>query len=229
MFLTKFKNNAKKFFLRFWPSLLVIIIAYGLLFGSYFYIKWYCIYKYDQYRDTLFFAKTNFSPCTHDLSYQEPVVPNGKYYPNGDISAPYYVEITEYKYWEMISSDGKIESLISLVENNGYDSESDSPYKLSGEDLSHKYRGVGNKVEFKVITEHATDFPMMYINWHRTSAEEIEDIGYHPGSPYMGSLPISRIIYSEKGEVQLVSPFKGEITEETVNDLVPLIRVSDEQ
>lgn len=34
------------------------------------------------------------SGCTHDLSYTEPVIPTGKYYPNGDPSSEYYMEIT---------------------------------------------------------------------------------------------------------------------------------------
>lgn len=74
--------------------------------------------------------------CTHDLSYTEPVIPAGKYYPNGDPSREYYMEITDENgeyFFEYKNADGT-----AYGPTDGSD---------------HFYERTG-KHQFKVITQH---------------------------------------------------------------------------
>ncbi len=85
--------------------------------------------------------------CDHDDSYTEPVVPDGKYYPNGDINADYYIEIADNTV-SYRNSDG------SCIEDF-----------------------VWNGQEFKVITQHYADdsLTLSYI-WDEYTDEEIAAI-----------------------------------------------------
>lgn len=85
--------------------------------------------------------------CDHDDSYVEPTVSDGRYYPNGDADADYYIEIigstVTYK-----NADGSV--LEDFVWNGG---------------------------EFRVITQHALDDNVvMAFVWTERTDEEIAEI-----------------------------------------------------
>lgn len=87
--------------------------------------------------------------CTHDESFTEPVIPEGKYYPNGDRNADYYMEIKNGTFclrWQ----DGSVAS---------------------------DDRVWGGEREYKVVTFHYTDDVMLCSEWHEYTDEEREQNG----------------------------------------------------
>ena len=91
----------------------------------------------------------SYGVCTHDESYTEPVIPQGRYYPGGDKNADYYMEIKDGTFclrWQ----DGSIAS--------------DDPVW-------------GGEREYKVVTLHATDAVMLCSEWTEWTDEEREQNG----------------------------------------------------
>lgn len=98
--------------------------------------------------------------CTHDLSYTEPEIPAGRYYPNGDASAPYYMEISKVdgkNYFEYKNPDGS---------NYG--------------DSSSEFYG---KKPYTVHTFHIIDSIVLCNKWHERSDEDDDEFsrGLWPG------------------------------------------------
>lgn len=90
--------------------------------------------------------------CTHDLSYTEPEIPAGKYYPGGNTDSGYYLEISEENgkdYFEYKYADG------------GCYGDSSSP--LYG------------KTSYTVHTYHFSDDVVMITKWHERTALDDEN------------------------------------------------------
>lgn len=88
--------------------------------------------------DDLYLGKTEGGVCTHDETFSEPKLPDGKYYPNGDASADYYLEISGDKMC-FRSSDG-------------------SPYETQNQTWYGEH-------EYRIITDHYTDISMLCADW----------------------------------------------------------------
>lgn len=87
--------------------------------------------------------------CTHDESFTEPVIPEGKYYPNGDRNADYYMEIKNGTF---------------CLRNRDGSAASDD-------------RVWGGERGYKVVTFHYTDDVMLCSEWHEYTDEEREQNG----------------------------------------------------
>lgn len=98
--------------------------------------------------DELFIGQS-YGVCTHDESFTEPVIPEGKYYPNGDRNADYYMEIKNGTFclrWQ----DGSVAS---------------------------DDRVWGGEREYKVVTFHYADSVILCSEWHEYTDEEREQNG----------------------------------------------------
>ena len=112
-------------------------------------IVWYDFYYTD------YFMGQSFGNCTHDSSYTEPVIPAGKYYPDGKSDSDIYLNITEEngrQFLEFMNADGT--SHIGTDESDPF----------------YRYRG---KQEFVVITDHVND--MVYLTTAWCEREEWEN------------------------------------------------------
>lgn len=87
------------------------------------------------------------STCTHDDTYTEPVIPDGKYYPNGDPNATYYIEITDGSYVDYKNADGT----------------SMESFQWSGQ-------------EFRVITFHYDDTVYLSYEWSESDPALVTDV-----------------------------------------------------
>lgn len=99
------------------------------------------------------------SPCNHDLSYTEPVIPVGKYYPGGDEGHEYYMEVTEENgryFFEYKNADG-------------------TPYGPADE--SDQFYGNTGKHEFVVITSHQYEDVWITTSWKNRSDYEEDPYG----------------------------------------------------
>lgn len=97
----------------------------------------------------LYLGQTEGGVCTHDESFTEPVIPEGKYYPNGDRNADYYMEIKNGTFclrWQ----DGSVAS---------------------------DDRVWGGEREYKVVTFHYADNAILCSEWHEYTDEEREQNG----------------------------------------------------
>lgn len=97
--------------------------------------------------------------CTHDLSYTEPAIPVGSYYPDGDASADHYMEVS--------FEDGKYYMTYKSPDGSLY-----------GDEASEYY----GKKQFIVHTIHSNDSVVICTQWHdRTSADDGFSEGLWPG------------------------------------------------
>ena len=117
-----------------------------------------------------FFGQSMYGVCVHDESYTEPLLKNGKYYPDGDISAPYYLEITENKYLCYKPSSGDAGDIFEMIYEkwkisleNTPDFEKEYVYK-QGLDIGGIAK-ILEPTEFRVITSHSLDMPSIYTKW----------------------------------------------------------------
>ncbi len=86
----------------------------------------------------------SYGVCTHDESYTEPVIPDGKYYPGGDKNADYYMEIKE--------------GTVCLRWQDG---------SIASDD-----RTWGGVREYRVVTMHGPDAVMLCVEWYEYTDEE---------------------------------------------------------
>lgn len=120
--------------------------------------------------------------CTHDLSYTEPEIPDGVYYPDGDTSADYYVEITHENgvgYFEYKNPDGS----------------------YYGDEGCEFY----GKNPFIVYTVHMDDSVVMANKWHeRTEADDDEfSQGLWPGEKIVVDGKVTGITVNDDGTVEI--------------------------
>ncbi|MCM1523136.1 MAG: hypothetical protein NC120_01650 [Ruminococcus sp.] len=87
--------------------------------------------------DDLYDGQSEGGVCTHDETFTEPVIPDGKYYPDGNAGAEYYLEISG--------------NTMCFRDKNG------DPY-------GDRESWCGER-EYKVITNHYTDTAMLCANW----------------------------------------------------------------
>lgn len=89
----------------------------------------------------LYSGQTEGGVCNHDETFTEPVIPDGKYYPNGDSSAEYYLEISG-------------DTMCFKDKNGGYFG--------SDSGLNAVWHG---ERKYKVITSHMNDVTMLCSEW----------------------------------------------------------------
>lgn len=166
--------------------ILVLTIAAIITFSSaaviVFYRHYYPGWLDKESKTDIFFGQSQFGICTHDESYTEPVMPNGRYYPNGDTSAPYYVEITENRFCQLKPADGKIETLLTIAYEN-----------------NHIENHIGDKKEFKLITDHCKDTVFFCLNW--------EEIKRFDKNDFRGEIFPAEV---RSGDLYEISEFRGE-------------------
>lgn len=87
--------------------------------------------------DDFYFGQSEGGVCTHDETFTEPVIPDGKYYPDGNVNAEYYLEISG--------------NTMCYKDRNG------EPY-------GNNQYWIGQR-EYKVITVHHDDIAVLCPNW----------------------------------------------------------------
>ena len=120
--------------------------------------------------------------CTHDLSYTEPAIPVGSYYPDGDASADYYMEIT--------SEDGKYYMTYKSPDGSLYGG------------ATSEYYG---KKQFIVHTIHSNDSVVICTQWHdRTSADDDGfSEGLWPGEKIIVDGTLKGVVFNDDGSVDI--------------------------
>lgn len=157
---------------------ITFIAAAVIVFFRHYYPGWL-----DKERKTdIFFGQSQFGICTHDESYTEPVMPNGRYYPDGDTSAPYYVEITENSFCQLKPADGNIETLLTIAYQNN-------------QIKNH----IGDKKEFKLITNHCDDSIFFCHDW--------EEIKRFDKNDFRGEILPAEV---RSGDLYEINDFRGE-------------------
>lgn len=152
-------------------------------------------YDYD-FTDT--FLNQSLGNCIHDLSYAEPEIPDGKYYPDGDESRGYYAEFTSEngkRYFEYKNADG-------------------SPYVPDGTQNSSRYLG---KHEYAVKTVHHYDKVFVTTSWEPHSSENDPAPGMWQGEKIdFGNDPDGirfEIFCNDDGSVEMEILYSGECNE----------------
>ncbi|MDE7278137.1 MAG: hypothetical protein K2N26_00185 [Oscillospiraceae bacterium] len=134
-------------------ALITFISAAFIIFLRHYYYGWL-----DKESKTDIFFGQSAGVCTHDESYTEPIMPNGRYYPGGDVFAPYYVEITENRFCQLKASDGKIETIVMIAYEN-----------------NQIRNNIDEKKEFKVITHHFKDSVFFCTDWEEIRRFDLND------------------------------------------------------
>lgn len=139
--------------------------------------------------NALFFGQVEGRVCTHDETFSEPVIPDGKYYPNGDPNAEYYLEITGDKMC--------------------YRDKSGNYWGRNSGELMGWY----GEREYKVITTHFDDIHMLCAEWK--DAELLPGCPYlDKYSPiYISSEPVD---FDDSGKAYIRSCFPDPETREIV-------------
>ncbi len=161
--MSKTNNERKSITINISVKILIVIFVAAVLVGLYFglnhLIKWYKMY-YDPYTEDIFVGQSEHGYCTHDESFTEPIMPNGRYYPDGNVNAPYYLEITENKYYCFKAADGEPAALLEMAYNYNNAAE-----QLYGKDFlaCADLNTICKKKEFKLITAHYMDGEPAYM------------------------------------------------------------------
>lgn len=147
-----------------------------------FYRHYYPLWLDKESKTDIFIGQSQFGICTHDESYTEPIMPNGRYYPGGDVSAPYYVEITENRFCQLKPSDGKAETIVMIAYEN-----------------NQIQNNLGDKKEFRIITNHSKDSVFFCTDW--------EEIKRFDKNDFRGEILPAEI---RSGNLYEVNEFRGE-------------------
>lgn len=173
-----------------------LVVSFFLLFISSFLAscgekEWWQEPEYYRLERNIFVGQEyNYTVyCTHDLSYEEPMYPDGKYYgkyravadDENPEDCPFYIEVTENKYLQIKPVDEscsleeyvkqKYEKHKAWWEETYPDTEIDcTEKKYLADSLILK---CSEKTEFKAITQHGNgDVCFTYLKWedfpHRT-------------------------------------------------------------
>ncbi len=122
------------------------------------------------------------------------MIPDGRYYPQGDSSAPYYIEITENKYLRLAPVSGELSDMLVIL------------YESNALYLSEYLE----KTEFKVITSHVVDSSFLYKEWK--DFVPVHE-GTYTGEKYEGVKPMFNISIrcDESGNVELPDPVNSDL------------------
>lgn len=159
-------------------ALTMFIAAAVIVFFRHYYPGW----LNKESKTDIFIGQSQFGICTHDESYTEPIMPNGRYYPGGDVSAPYYVEITENRFCQLKPSDGKAETIVMIAYEN-----------------NQIQNNLGDKKEFRIITNHSKDSVFFCTDW--------EEIKRFDKNDFRGEILPAEI---RSGNLYEVNEFRGE-------------------
>ncbi len=205
--------------------LIVVAVAAAAIYGINYKRNYYDRY-YDPNVNDAFFGWQR-GTCTHDESYAEPVLPNGRYYPDGDVQAAFYLEVTDNKYYQFVPSDGNVGGLIEIIYN--CDKEHDAALSNSDNSWFRDFRTMVEKNEFKVITCHDLEGEptLLCSEWIEYDHKYMLDDGVYayPGEKYLLTAsssggPISpKINFEDDGSVS-IEPF-GFFTPDMLNGLSP--------
>ena len=142
--------------------ILILTIAALITFISaaviVFYRHYYPLWLDKESKTDIFFGQSQFGICTHDDSYTDPIMPNGRYYTRGEGCAPYYVEITENRYCQLKPADGKTETIVMIAYEN-----------------NQVKNNIGDKKEFKLITNHCDDNIFFCHDWEEVKRFDKND------------------------------------------------------
>lgn len=157
---------------------------------------------YFDYDFTDVFPNQSLGSCTHDLSYTEPVIPEGKYYPDGNGSREYYVEVTREngkQYFEYKMTDG-------------------TPCIA---DESSPFARINGKHEFVVYTDHQREMIFVSNRWQPIKREDYPDPDMWPGAKInITTLDrdqvMFRVFFDESGSTEMDIVTSGELTREDI-------------
>lgn len=135
-------------------ALITFLSAGVIVFFRHYYYGW----LEKNTKTDIFFGQSEGGVCTHDESYTEPIIPNGRYYPDGNISAPYYLEITENRFCRLTAADGTTETLLKIAYENNQ--------------ISNHF---ADKKEFRVITSHYKDNVFFCLDWDEIRRFNLND------------------------------------------------------
>ncbi len=173
--------------------LLVIIVVSGVYYFS-------C--NYDPYETDLYLNQSYGGICSHDETYTEPILPNGRYYPNGDIYAEYYMEITENKYIQLVAANGKQETILKKVYDhiiyiNTLDGDQSN--------INYDFFQILEKREFKIITDHFKDNVFLCYQWSNFKPKHK---GAYKCQKYTIEGNAHEVLFEDDGSILLFNPLE---------------------